>query len=86
VSDWCENNPAYTPVRGWLYFDLPGLPQVKFVSHSVVRAPDNELYDITPSNASKDYPFVEGNLSEEEYADLIGIKGVTEIVCVEQNS
>ncbi len=83
VSIWCANNPSYTPVRGWLYFNLPGFPHVKFVSHSVVRAPDKELYDITPSNASKDYPFVESNLSEEEYAELIEIQGVTEIVHAE---
>jgi len=51
AGDWkaqentCHHNASalhvhderYVPVRGWLYFDLPGLGYVKFVSHSAVR-------------------------------------------------
>ena len=68
VSVWCEANDGYEPVRGWLYFDLPGLPMSRFVAHSAVRAPDGKLYDITPSRASQDYPFIESGLSEDDYA------------------
>jgi len=66
AGDWkaqpnmCHHNTSalylhdnrYTPVRGWLYFDLPGLDYVKFVSHSAVSTPDGEVVDITPSACS----------------------------------
>lgn len=79
VSVWCEMREGYTPVRGWLYFDLPGLAFCRFVAHSAVRAPDGELYDITPSRASAEYPFVEGGLSEDEYADLVERRGISKL-------
>ncbi len=83
VSICCELKKDYKPVRGWLYFDLPGLNYVKFKAHSAVLAPDGKLYDITPSNASQDYPFLDGNLSEEEYADLVETRGYGEINQIE---
>lgn len=79
VSYFCEMNPEYRPVRGWLYFNLPGLPVAKFLSHSVVRAPDGTLYDITPWNASQGYPFIASCLSEDEYAQLVDGQGVNEL-------
>ena len=56
---WRHDN-SYTPIRGWLYFDLPELDCVKFLSHSVVRLPNGEFVDITPKQKiiSKDYPFL----------------------------
>ena len=78
VSMWCELRPEYQPVRGWLYFDLPGLSYVKFVAHSAVRTPEGELFDITPSYASQDYPFIGCGLSEDEYIQLVS-QGVGEI-------
>jgi hypothetical protein len=75
VSQWCVNDPSFTPVRGWLYFDRLN----KFVAHSVVLTPEGELFDITPSNAPREYPFLNGNLSEEGYEDLINGKGITEL-------
>ena len=72
VTEWCQHNQGYTPVRGWLYFDLAGLTNyVKFVAHSAVRTPEGELSDITPSNASKDYPFIPAVESEHKYAELV---------------
>lgn len=71
VTIWCSHNAEFTPARGWLYFNLPGLIFVKFVAHSAVEAPEGELFDITPSNASQDYPFITSGLSEEEYAAII---------------
>jgi hypothetical protein len=79
VSHFCELKPEYKPVRGWLYFELPGLSISKFVSHSVVRAPDGAMYDITPWNASEHYPFIASNLSEDEYAQLVEEQGVSEL-------
>jgi hypothetical protein len=68
---FCDNNQEYTPVRGWLYFELPGLEVAKFLSHSVVRASDGTLYDITPWEATQDYGFLAADLSEAEYANLV---------------
>lgn len=76
VSYFCEHNAGHTPVRGWLYFELPGLTVAKFLSHSVVRAPDGVLYDITPWEATQHYPFLASNLTEDEYADLVEEQGV----------
>ena len=67
----CRNS-AYLPVRGWLYFDFDGLlNKVHFVAHSAVRTPEGQLCDVTPSRASRDYPFIPAEESEEEFAALI---------------
>ena len=75
VTYFCQHNPDYVPVRGWLYFDLPGLEFAKFLSHSVVGTPDGTLCDITPWEATQDYAFLTANLSEDEYAELIEDQG-----------
>lgn len=79
VTHFCEHNRTYVPVRGWLYFDLPGLGFAKFLSHSVVRAPNGSLYDITPWEATQHYPFLAAELSELEYADLVDEHGVGQL-------
>lgn len=71
VSIWCEHNNEFKPLRGWLYFDLPGLNYVKFVAHSAVLTPEQEMFDITPSNANKEYRFITSGLIEEKYASLV---------------
>ena len=77
---WRHDN-SYTPIRGWLYFDLPGLDYVKFVSHSAVKMPDGKLVDITPKQNTifQDYPFLEGHLDEEDYENLVDVCGYNEI-------
>jgi hypothetical protein len=63
---------SYAPVRGWLYFDFGGyLDHVQFLAHSVVRAPNGELWDITPVQPAQAYPFILAVESEEDYAALI---------------
>ena len=75
VSTWCVNDLSFTPVRGWFYFDRLN----KLVAHSVVLTPEGELFDITPSNAPREYPFLAGYLSEEDYEELIAGKGFAEL-------
>lgn len=66
------HDSSYTPVRGWLYFDFGGLlDRVQFLAHSAVRTPEGELWDITPSQASQEYPFLAAEESEEEFAAMI---------------
>lgn len=76
---FCDRKPDWSPVRGWLYFDLTGLDIAKFVSHSVVQAPDGTYCDITPWGTTTDYPFLAGNLGEEEYADLVETQGFDQL-------
>jgi hypothetical protein len=86
VSIWCQHRTDHKPVRRWLYFDLPGLSHVVFVAPSAVRTPEGELFDITPSNASQDYPFVNSDLSEDEYAELVETRGYGEIHYSQENA
>lgn len=71
VTTLCETSPWFKPVRGWLCLGDKANGLVTFLAHSVVMFPDGEMYDITPSNASKDYPFISSGLTDDEYADLI---------------
>lgn len=75
VATWCDNDPSYQPVRGWLYMCDIGT----FLAHSVVRIPNGELRDITPMNASQ-YPFIIAEESEAEYEDLIVRRNISQVV------
>ena len=80
VTTFCEHQPDYSLVRGWLFFDLGGTSdKVKFLADSVVRSQDGTLYDITPSRASQQYPFVSADESEKEYRELVEKEGVIEL-------
>lgn len=71
VNIWCSSKSEYKPVRGWLYFDLcDELDYVQFLPHSAILTPEGELYDITPSNATQDYPFIKANLSDAEFKSV----------------
>ena len=77
ADQFASNNEGYRVVRGWLFFDfrsaLPfGMaPFVRFSAHSVVEGPDGERYDITPTLASKCYPFIEHPFGNEDFERLI---------------
>ena len=72
VDWWCTHTRGYTPVRGWLYFAyLDLLPHVHFNAHSIVRNPEEELVDITPSQATERYPFILALESEQDYFSLV---------------
>ncbi len=77
VTELHEFDNNYIRVRGWLYFKDFN----KFVSHSVVKTPEGKLVDITPRSSCifQDHPFLEGNLTEEEYINLVEIQGYSEI-------
>ena len=49
---------------------------MQFLAHSAIQAPDGMLYDITPSNASQQYPFIIAEESEEDYARLVEGEGI----------
>ena len=72
VTTWCKSSNGFEIVRGWLYFDLAGLlPYVLFNAHSVIRDSAGELWDITPSRATDQYPFLVAEEAEDVYAQFI---------------
>ncbi len=80
ATNFCEHQKDYKPARGWLYFDYGGLTdRVQFLAHSAIQAPDGTLYDITPSSASQQYPFIMAEESEEDYARLVEGEGINSI-------
>lgn len=80
VTSVCEHESTYTSARGWLYFDFGGSwDRVKFVAHSAIRAPDGTLYNITPSSASQQCPFILAEESEEDFAKLVEVDGIGDL-------
>jgi hypothetical protein len=59
VRRWVEVRPDLKIVRGWLFFEIM-LPDMcpQFVAHSVAEKQDGTLVDVTPSGASRPYPFI----------------------------
>ena len=81
VTTWCQSNPTHQAVRGWLYIAFEDrLPYVLFNPHSAIRTEVGDLYDITPSRASQQYPFIVAEESEEAYEALIQVNGVCRLV------
>ncbi len=71
ASKFCASEEGYKHIYGWLYADLTEFGYVSFIFHSVVKSPDGKLFDITPSNAVIEYPFLGSNLPDEAYIELI---------------
>jgi|SRR5688572_7195325 hypothetical protein len=72
THEWCLRNSGHIRIPGWLYFNWDGLlDHVRFTSHSVVRTNTGELRDITPTKASRPYPFVPADETLEEYEAIV---------------
>jgi hypothetical protein len=67
VDAYIKNTDGFKAARGWLYFDLQGFNYVMFVQHSVLESPEGQLMEITPSDASQEYPFIRAYESDEEF-------------------
>jgi hypothetical protein len=77
VNALCEADPRYRPVRGWLYFDFNNdLSFVRFTAHSVVMDEHDKLWDITPSRASQPYPFIRAEGTDDEFAQIVEVRGL----------
>jgi hypothetical protein len=49
VTNFCTLARGYTPISGWLLYDLTELSRLRFIAHSVVRDDSTgKLIDITP--------------------------------------
>jgi len=80
VTTVCSHDDSLTAVRGWFYFDLnDSMPHVLFVAHSAVLTADGNLCDITPATASRQYPFIAAEESEDDYIELVVDQNVSRI-------
>ncbi|MCP4618570.1 MAG: hypothetical protein GY844_19315 [Bradyrhizobium sp.] len=77
VDAFVAANESYRVARGWLFFDfrmaaLFGMsPFLRFSAHSLVEDKNGQRFDITPSRASQQYPFIEHPFGDEDFTDLI---------------
>jgi len=71
VTELCSLNKELKPIRGWLYFHVQDINMVRFVAHSVVKAPDGKYYDITPPNDVKRPPFIIATESGYEFENIV---------------
>jgi hypothetical protein len=72
VAIWVAKRPQHKHVRGFIYADLrPYAPFIRLMAHSAVETEDGTLCDITPHQASFDYPFIRHVGTDEEF-DLFG--------------
>lgn len=70
VKAWVEHNPQNRHVYGFVFFDLRPIGYVEFAAHSAVELEDGMLVDITPHNASQDYPFLRHTGTFDEFATI----------------
>lgn len=78
ASTWADGNEGWKAIRGWLVIDftdsfLIPKPVVHFIAHSIVRRPDGSLWDITPSEATQQYPFVAHPGTDEEFREIVEV-------------
>jgi len=75
VETWVMRSPEYVIVRGWVIFNMSGAPFLvppfyRFAAHSVIRTPAGKLLDITPTDVSQPYPFIQHPGSTAEFDQL----------------
>jgi len=72
VAIWVAKNPQHKQVHGFFYVDLrPNAQCIRLMAHSAVETEDGTLCDITPREASIDYPFIRHLGTDEEF-ELFG--------------
>jgi hypothetical protein len=71
VTLWCNRNPGYTAVRGWLVADYVAIGFYKFFAHSIIESKTGDLIDITPNPAPWSYPFLKHDLADGDFAEIV---------------
>jgi hypothetical protein len=75
VAIWVAKRPAHKHVRGFIYMDLgPNAQCIRLMAHSAVETEDGTLCDITPHEASINYPFIRHLGTDAEF-ELFGRVG-----------
>jgi hypothetical protein len=71
VAYWVARNPKHKHVFGFVLFDLRALTGcIRISAHSAVEDENGVLCDITPHEASADYPFIRNTGSMDDFAIL----------------
>jgi hypothetical protein len=71
VAIWVAKNPQHKHVHGFIYMDLrPNTYCIRLMAHSVVETEDGTLCDITPPEASTEYPFIRHLRTDEEFENF----------------
>lgn len=69
VAYWVARRHHHKHVYGFIYMDLrPHSNCIRLTAHSAVETEDGTLCDITPHDASADYPFIRHLGTDEEFA------------------
>jgi hypothetical protein len=79
IANDCHNNtdrfvlenPGFKSVRGWRVFDYSDLGFFRFMSHSVISAPDGHLFEITPNPTGYAPPFLRHLGLEGEFEAIV---------------
>jgi len=75
VAIWVAKKPQHKHVYGFIYMDLrPNAQYIRLMAHSAVETEDGTLCDITPHEASAEYPFIRHLGTDEEF-ELFGRVG-----------
>lgn len=69
VDYWVTCHPGHTAVRGWIFWYSGGGDLSVYTAHSVVRAADGELFDITPldNGDRRRGPFIMHRANDEAF-------------------
>jgi len=68
VAIWVAKKPQHKHVHGFIYMDLrPNARYIRLMAHSAVETEDGTLCDITPHEASIEYPFIRHLGTDEEF-------------------
>jgi len=71
AQNFSDENPLYDCVRGWLVIDGGTYsPQIILLPHSAVKDDVGNIFEITPIKSLDPRPFLESDLSEEDFCNL----------------
>ena len=70
AQNFVAENPDYSIVYGWLCRDASNPYQFLFLAHSLVKDRDGNLLEITPMQTFEPIPFLESQISDDDYEVL----------------
>ncbi len=70
VEIWCDRQPKYTVVRGWLVADYSDEGVYNFMPHSVIEDNKGNLIDITPTPMPCPYPFLRHTEEDGDFEEF----------------
>jgi hypothetical protein len=76
AGTWARDKSGCKVVHGWMVFDhektsLGLVSLVNFNPHSIIETDDGERYDVTPSQASQRYPFLDHEGDADNFVRIV---------------